>query len=35
MIELGRYWLNFPRENNDIQMSLHCWKCKETVEHIG
>jgi hypothetical protein len=35
MIELGRYWLNFPRENNDIQMSLPCWKCKETVEHIG
>lgn len=35
IIELGRYWLNFPNEDNDIQMSLTCWKCKESVEYVG
>jgi hypothetical protein len=33
MIELGRFWLNFPKENNEIQASLTCWKCKESVEY--
>ncbi len=35
MIELSRYWLNFPGEKNDIRMQLTCWKCKETIMHIG
>lgn len=33
MIELGRFWLNFPKEDNEIQASLTCWKCKESVEY--
>lgn len=33
MIELGRFWLNFPKLNNEIQVSLECWKCKEKVEY--
>jgi hypothetical protein len=34
-VELGRFWLNFPHEDNDIQLSLTCWKCKERIEYIG
>lgn len=33
-IELGRYWLNFPKEENIITMELTCWKCKEKVIHV-
>jgi hypothetical protein len=33
MIELGRFWLNFPKLNNEIQASLQCWKCNESVEY--
>jgi hypothetical protein len=35
MVELSRYWLNFPAEKNDIEMSLTCWKCKEVIEYTG
>lgn len=35
IIELSRYWLNFPKENNNINMELTCWKCKEVIMHIG
>lgn len=35
IIELSRYWLNFPQENNNIRMELTCWKCKEVIMHIG
>ena len=35
IVELARYWLNFPREKNDIRMSLTCWKCKEVIEYVG
>jgi hypothetical protein len=35
MIELGRYWLNFPKEVNSVEMSLTCWKCKEVIEYAG
>lgn len=35
MLELARYWLNFPKEKNDIEMSLTCWKCRETLEYTG
>jgi hypothetical protein len=35
MIELSRYWLNFPGEKNDIEMSLTCWKCREVIEYTG
>lgn len=30
-IELGRFWINFPREKNEIDLSLTCWKCKEII----
>jgi len=42
-IELFRFWMNFKdaegaitgqRLENDIQLSLQCWKCEEKVEHI-
>lgn len=42
-IELFRYWMNFKEArgaindeplNNEIQISLQCWKCEEQVEHI-
>jgi len=33
MIELGRFWLNFPLLNNELQVSLECWKCHEQVEY--
>ncbi len=42
-VELIRFWLNFPNSkgaitgqplNNEIQLSLQCWKCEEQVEHI-
>lgn len=35
IIELGRYWLNFPGEKNNIRMELTCWKCREVVMYIG
>ena len=35
MIELFRYWENFPLENNNISLNLTCWKCKEQIIHIG
>ncbi len=35
MIELARFWLNFPNEKNDIDMALTCWKCKEVVMFTG
>lgn len=34
-IELARFWINFPKESNDIAMSLTCWKCKEVTEFVG
>lgn len=34
-IELARYWLNFPLEPNSVGFELTCWKCKETVMHLG
>lgn len=33
MIEVGRFWLNFPNLENEIQVSLQCWKCKEKIEY--
>lgn len=30
-IELARTWLNFPKEENRVNMELTCWKCKELV----
>lgn len=33
LIELGRFWLNFPHLENEIQLSLQCWKCNEKVEY--
>jgi len=35
VIELSRYWLNFPGEVNRISMELTCWKCKEQIMYIG
>lgn len=32
-IELARVWYNFPNLNNETQMSLQCWKCKEQIEY--
>lgn len=34
MIEVGRFWLNFPDLDNEIQVSLQCWKCKEKIEYV-
>lgn len=30
-IELVRLWLNFPNLKNDVEMSLECYRCKETI----
>jgi hypothetical protein len=35
MIELFRYWENFPKEQNDIKLNLTCWKCREQIVYIG
>jgi len=35
VIELFRYWENFPKEKNTISLELTCWKCKETIMYIG
>lgn len=35
VIELSRYWINFPKEKNNIRMDLTCWKCKEVIMYIG
>jgi hypothetical protein len=33
VVELGRFWLNFPQMENEIQVSLQCWKCHEKIEY--
>lgn len=35
MVELFRYWENFPGEKNTIRLELTCWKCKEQIVYIG
>lgn len=30
-IELLRFWINFPRLENNLSTSLTCWKCHEKV----
>lgn len=35
MIELFRYWVNFPGEENNVELSLTCWKCKEIIYYTG
>jgi len=30
-IELFRYWVNFPKLKNTVNLSLECWKCHEEV----
>lgn len=32
-VEVGRYWLNFPKREYKVQLSLQCAKCKEMVEY--
>jgi hypothetical protein len=33
-IELGRYWLNFPKRPNSINIELVCERCEERVLYV-
>lgn len=35
VIELFKYWVNFPKEKNNINLELTCWKCREVIMHVG
>lgn len=34
MIELARYWINFPDSAYTVKMELECWKCQEKIVFV-